>query len=806
MSKLGAKADNLLRMQTEFELNVPPFIAIAFEDLILEYKQASNSLESLVNDFLNSTKSLEETSALIAQQLSKVKLDKEQLGSYFEAIAANSWAAVSFRTSAALEDGGSDSFAGQYQSFVDQEFTLENLEKYALLCFGSMVSSTVINYAKERGLLQFNLGGSVIVQEMFYGDTSGVLFTENGSGELQIALTNSWQNTVVEGEDASEFLVNRLEIDSMKMPRQLRELCKAALVIETKVGRPLDIEFSYDSQVLTFLQFRPITKPMLEYSFDWDSSNISENYPGITLPLTYSVIRQFYGSVYLSFFKMLGASKNDIADKAPITQNMLGYLDGHVYYRITNWYEGIKLVPGRRNQEYFEAMLNPVKKRGEAAKSRMDLKSIIAITRFLILILRSEGISKRFSKRIAKKIAFYDAINVDYINAASLLQSGKKIRQEMLEDWAVTILNDVRLMVFHGILKRLFAKSDNPDDYMLLMQGLNDKASIRPLESLSNLGLVVQEALRNEAISEIAKLEQTDSWSKVKAAAEEYINEFGARTPGELKLENERLTDRLFTVLELALKAANSGIDSSPSLEKRVITWPTNQPPLLRPLVLLVAKNTRRAIDWRERFRFNRAQTFNLSRKSFDAIGKALAAEGLLAEPRDIYWLTDTEVDELVNTHAPIQDGKTIVAMRKMQFEQYEKKDKALAVHGTGRIAGMHQVNIGPVSLDGSISGKGVAPGEITAEVIVVKEFDPTVDVRGKVLVVHYIDPGWTLLFTQAAGIVAERGNALSHAAIIAREIGIPAIVAAPHATKDLNTGDIVTINGSTGVIKHESL
>jgi len=128
MSKLGAKADNLLRMQTEFELNVPPFIAIAFEDLIHDYKQVSFSLELLVNDFLNSTKSLEETTSLITQQLSRVKLDKEQLGSYFETIAANSWAAVSFRTSAALEDGGADSFAGQYQSFVDQEFTQENLE------------------------------------------------------------------------------------------------------------------------------------------------------------------------------------------------------------------------------------------------------------------------------------------------------------------------------------------------------------------------------------------------------------------------------------------------------------------------------------------------------------------------------------------------------------------------------------------------------------------------------------------------------------------------------------------------------
>lgn len=806
MSNLGAKAENLLRMQTEFELNVPPFIAIPFEEFVADYSQVSKALENAVDGFLNSSKSLEESTALINAVLSQLVVNKEIINSYFETIAAHSWAAVSFRTSASLEDGGTDSFAGQYQSFVDQDFTYENLEKFGLLCFGSMVSSTVLNYAKERGITKFHLGGSLVVQEMFFGDVSGVLFTENGSGELQIALSNSWQNVVVEGEDATELLVNRLEIDSQKMPWQIRELCKAALVIEAKIGRPLDIEFSYDNQVLTFLQFRPITKRMLDYTFEWDSTNISENYPGITLPLTYSVIRQFYGSVYLSFFKMLGASSKDIADKAPITHNMLGYLDGHVYYRITNWYEGIKLIPGRANQEYFEAMLNPVKKRGGAAKAKMDLKSILAIGRFLILISRSERLSRSFSKRIAQKIAFYDAINFDYINAATIMQSGKKIRQEMLEDWAITILNDVRLMVFHGILKKLYEKSENPDDYMLLMQGLNDKASIRPLEALSKLGLIVEAAMQNEKVSKVTDLENTSSWLEITSAAEEYINEFGARTPGELKLENQRLTDRLFTILELALKAANSGIDSSPTSDKRIYNWPTNQSPLLRPLILYIAKNTRKAIDWRERFRFNRAQTFNLSRKAFDAIGNAFVAEGILAEARDIYWLTDTEVDELVNSHAPIQDGKTIVALRKMQFEKYEQLDKALAVHGTGRIAGKHQVNIEPASQDGNISGKGVAPGEITAEVIVVKEFDPSVDVRGKVLVVHYIDPGWTLLFTQAAGIVAERGNALSHAAIIAREIGIPAIVAAPNATKDLKTGDLVTINGNTGMIRHESV
>jgi pyruvate,water dikinase len=88
---------------------------------------------------------------------------------------------------------------------------------------------------------------------------------------------------------------------------------------------------------------------------------------------------------------------------------------------------------------------------------------------------------------------------------------------------------------------------------------------------------------------------------------------------------------------------------------------------------------------------------------------------------------------------------------------------------------------------------------------VVATSFDANLDVRGKILVVHHIDPGWTLLFTQAAGIIAEKGNALSHAAIIAREIGIPAIVAVAGATRELKTGDRVSMNGITGSINLET-
>ncbi|NBW73374.1 MAG: hypothetical protein EBR26_03060, partial [Microbacteriaceae bacterium] len=694
LNSLGAKARNLKILEEKYGLAVPFFKTLPFRSIFPNLEELSPSIEKEINSYLSGGNELETCTAAVSKLLEKLKIAGEVVTTTLQEFQTKGIKKVSFRTSALLEDGLHDSFAGQYESFLDLDITEDTFKQYALACFKSLVSVGVLSYAKARGIADYKLGGSLIVQEMFYGDYSGVLFSEDGTGKIQIAFSKSWRNQVVEGENAKELRVDKLAIDKANLPRQLRELCLSAVMIEDREGMPVDMEWAYNQQGVAYLQYRPITQPNLNYSFDWDSTNISENYPGITLPLTYSVIRQFYGAVYLAFFRMLGAKPKDIANAAPITENMLGYLDGRVYYRITNWYEAIKLMPGKRNQEYFEAMLNPVKKRGKAEKTKMDFRSIITIIRFASLLMRSESISRRFSEEIKQKIAQYDKINFDYLNAATILESGKRLRREVLEDWAVTILNDVRLMVFHGLLQRLFAKSDNPQDYLLLMQGLKDKASIKPLEKLTQLGQMVVSAMERERVSTVEDLEDTLSWSQLLIAANEYTEEFGARTPGELKLENERITDRIFTTLELARKSAKSGIDSSPDLEPRSPIWPSKQSKLLRPLIRYVAKQTRSAIDWRERFRFNRAQTFNLSRKAFDAVGKALASEGIISNPRDIYWLTDQEVEDFVGSHAPVMDAKELVSRRKEKFQEYEASTKTLAVTGSGRIAGMHQQNV----------------------------------------------------------------------------------------------------------------
>ena len=72
----------------------------------------------------------------------------------------------------------------------------------------------------------------------------------------------------------------------------------------------------------------------------------------------------------------------------------------------------------------------------------------------------------------------------------------------------------------------------------------------------------------------------------------------------------------------------------------------------------------------------------------------------------------------------------------------------------------------------------------------------------GEILVTKQTDIAWTLLFPRAAAIVTDVGAPLSHAAIVARELGIPAVVGCGDATMRLQTGDRVRVDGGQGIVE----
>ena len=101
----------------------------------------------------------------------------------------------------------------------------------------------------------------------------------------------------------------------------------------------------------------------------------------------------------------------------------------------------------------------------------------------------------------------------------------------------------------------------------------------------------------------------------------------------------------------------------------------------------------------------------------------------------------------------------------------------------------------------GSGAAWAAVPGVVRGPVRVITDPRHATLHMGDVLVAERTDPGWIMLFPCAAGLLVERGSLLSHSAIVAREMGIPAIVALDGVTRWLKDGDWVELNGGTGVV-----
>jgi pyruvate,water dikinase len=789
---VGAKARNLEKM-VELGLEVPVFLVVGFAEVWRDWGAVRKELESCVGKYLGGKWGGDRYEKAVREILRGVRLNGEVIDGVAQRVAG--WKRVSFRTSAADEDGERMSFAGQYKTFLDVGADRENVRKYVRKCFESVVGRGVVEYAKRQGRKHLVVGGAVVVQKMFYGEKCGVAFSEDGAGNVTLAWVEGWKNTVVEGGGAKSVKVRKTKVREENVADGLGAVVAGCMLLEQKMGGPLDIEWAVRGRRVAFLQMRPKTVHESGYEFEWDSTNISESYPGVTLPLTYSFIRELYGRVYPEFLEMIGTSRRDLRRRREVFENVLGYLNGRVYYRISNWYEIVKLIPGRRNQEFFEAMLNPVRKRGHAKKSKLDVRSVGVMVRFGWKLMRSGRMSRRFRADFARRFAVYDKSMMEYMNAEALMMDMRAVREELLGLWAIPILNDVRVMIWHGVLKIMVLGGMSQERYLGVLGGLVDRASIRPLEELGKLGerLAFEMGERGVGVDEVAECE----WAV--EMVREYVAEFGARTPDELKLENPRLMDSARDVIELALKARGNVVvaEASGGVDLAGVGG------VRRWVARLAIRNVREAIDWRERFRFNRAQVFDLARRAYLRIGDIFVSDGVIEERADIFYLTDGEIENVVGGHAFEYGAREIVERRKRIFAEYEKMKLAKHVVGRGEVAARHLVEteIGRKEL----RGEGVAAGKVVGEVVVAEKFDARLDVRGKILVVGHIDPGWTLIFTQAAGVVTERGNALSHVAIVAREIGIPAVVGVDGAKEKLKSGMRVSIDGASGEVVIEN-
>jgi rifampicin phosphotransferase len=177
-------------------------------------------------------------------------------------------------------------------------------------------------------------------------------------------------------------------------------------------------------------------------------------------------------------------------------------------------------------------------------------------------------------------------------------------------------------------------------------------------------------------------------------------------------------------------------------------------------------------------------------------IGHRATRAGLLDDPTDVFFTTWHEMPRILVE--PDRPWRQIVADRRRRRDEDARFDAPDIVDDEG-VAPRAEM---AAADDGSLIGFGVSPGVVTGRVRVLRSIDGIGRLSGEIVVFPAIEPTLTPIFPLVKGIVAEMGGLLSHAAILAREYGVPAVVNVREATRRLKDGDLIELDGATGLIR----
>ncbi len=264
------------------------------------------------------------------------------------------------------------------------------------------------------------------------------------------------------------------------------------------------------------------------------------------------------------------------------------------------------------------------------------------------------------------------------------------------------------------------------------------------------------------------------------AKLDEVVTEYGHRGPRETELANAVFADapeRLIDVVAKLLLAHERVAEQPPRFGLR-----------LRMLASLGARFQR----LRETGRDATIRQTHQYRLIAREIGARLAACGVIDSPEDVFYLVR---DELKN---PPADVKAVAARRRAERKRLETQRPPLNFVGawTPDVGADAELKPGE-TLRGTAVSAGLAKGAV--RVLTVDSMDELEP--GEVLVTAFTDTGWTPFFAYAAAVIVDTGGEMSHAAVVAREFGIPCVVGTFTGSKVLRTGHVVEVDGASGVV-----
>ena len=734
---------------------------------------------------------------------------------------------VAVRSSGELEDLDGMSFAGQYETFLDVS-SLPELIARARDCRRSAASPRVRAYLEKHGLSPDAARVSILVQRMIDARVAGVAFsidpTTGKEEEALVECCDGLGDKLVSGQvrptryrlafrDGSILTEEPGDDGARLSQHEARELTAALLRIQALFGTPQDVEWAIDQAgTLWILQARPITSVAFRTDVE-ELTNADFKDGGISARVCTPVMFSLYENA-------MQVSMQRYFEDLRLIPRTRGERWIHMYYGRGYWNasavkRALARVPGF-DEEKFDQDLGIQKQYGEAGPLRVPtaLRTILPALPVVVALERSYrrqlALVRRFAPEFAARHGVWQARIARFATTPSSEVCIDLVR--VLHDfhaWTerayfTTIYNNANAQSdMKSFVAKMDAATGRPTSLITLMGGLAD---VRHMDMQRGIVVLVRIA-RAEGLASAA----------FAAALAAFLREHGFHSDAELDLTVPRWTEVPGRMRDMVAAIVASGVDpADPDTTERAqqaafATELAEIRRVLRPIGLRLrfargfaahVARVRTYLKAREEMRIYSTQCYAVVRAYLVEAGRRLAAAQRIDRDDDLFMLSIDQIRDLVEGRLDNAAARAEIAFRRAMYDGYRAfaapNELGASVEQRARASYVKEIDGKRV-----LAGLGCSPKQVEGTVRVVASLDEIHLIRkGDVLVTRTTDPGWTPVLGLVAGVITEVGGMLSHAAVIGREYGIPAVLNLHGATSLLRTGMRVRVDGATGVVE----
>lgn len=751
---------------------------------------------------------------------------------------------VAVRSSAVGEDSTDRSFAGLFETVLGVPDGAA-----ALTAAGQCIAS-----GRGERVRAYDPGGAghpvgIVVQRQVEAACAGVCFTRDPAGRdgaIVLEAVRGLGDRLVSGTAQPErwrayrsglgaWETRREGAEHVLAPERAAGIAAEAGRLAAARGIPLDLEWAIDRDgVLWWLQARPITaavpvpiwvvEPAHPGADDgpvtvWSNMNVRETLPEPLTPLAGSVWQRV-------LLPTVAAQLCCVRPDSPLLPHLVGVerIHGRVYWNLNatfampligplfaNTLEHIDARTGRAVRALRAAGVLRTRRLpgGRLALAVHILRGALSTVRpcaqgffpeYCLGLLRAmaEAIRRRPEvATLADRPLLAEMDTLHYPEAGPFREGLQMVFVSILflgaAAWAFRHHTHARALLAVGV-------RGNPTTEMsVAIDGLVDAA--RPLAGLFRDS--------GPALDLLGRLRATPAAEPFLRALDAFLRENGQRCPGEFDIGVARWEEDPTMILELVrtglrAPAGERVAERLARLQREraeaIAAAAAAAPRWMRPVMRWLAARIHRHNPLREAPKHHGLVAFRRMRQVALEVGRRLAARGHLRQAEDVFFLEWEEAGGLLLGQG--RDGaQGKVEARRALFARFRQEVPPDILRSDG--VPVAEEDAGEAGEEaGVLRGVGASVGSARGRVRVLRTPDPGALTAGDVLVVRFADPGWTPLFPRAVALVMEVGGVMCHAAVVARELGLPAVFGVARATERLADGVVVEVDGQAGTVR----